>query len=122
MPESMEKDVVQACDPFVKLPESDPRCGCGLKEVLTAEEECILAKMREIKEQVRPIAEKLKDVQSHIGESSAVESVPEFPVLSGQLEELRLQWKDWEKKLEDAIERKLIMLGHRESRQVPPSI
>lgn len=114
MTESMEKDVVEACDPFVKLPESDPRCGCGFKQVVTAEEESILAKMRELKEQVRPITQKLSDLQAHMGQSSVAESAPEFPALSAQLEGLRLQWKEWEKKLEDATERKLIMLGHRE--------
>ncbi len=122
MSELTEKDVVQACDPFVTLPESDPRCGCGLAQVLTAEEESILAKMREIKEQVRPISQKLSDLQAHMSQASAIESMPEFPTLSAQLEELRLKWKDWEKKLEDATERKLIMLGHREERQVPTSI
>ncbi|MBI5250024.1 MAG: hypothetical protein HY912_11065 [Desulfomonile tiedjei] len=114
MPEPNETNI--PCNTFAMVSEEDPRCGCGLKEVLTYEEESILAKMREIKEQVRPVAQKLKDVQAQMGRSAKIESAPEFAGVYAQIEELRREWQDWERKLEDAIERKLIMLGHRQPR------
>lgn len=92
--------------------EKEECCGCGLGQVVTGQEEAILAKMRELKDQVRPLVLKMKTLQSTVGESSH-EVFPEFAQLSTELENLRLQWKEWEQKLEDAIEAKLIMLGHR---------
>ncbi len=92
--------------------EKEECCGCGLGQVVTGQEEAILAKMRELKDQVRPLVLKMKTLQSTVGESSH-EVFPEFAQLSTELENLRLQWKEWEQKLEDAIESKLIMLGHR---------
>ncbi len=114
MPELYETNI--PCNPFAVVSEDDPSCGCGLHQVLTHEEESILAKMREIKEQVRPVASKLKAVQAHMGRSMEVEPSPEFAGIYAQIEELRREWKDWERKLEDAYERKLIMLGHRPPR------
>ncbi|MGB6064103.1 MAG: hypothetical protein WBG50_04810 [Desulfomonilaceae bacterium] len=97
------------CDPF-----PDPKGGvctaCSPNEVLTCEEESILARMRGIKEEVRPIADKLRGIHNQVAQTS------EWTELYGQLEALRRQWAEWEKKLEDAIEKKLIYLGHREPR------
>jgi vacuolar-type H+-ATPase subunit I/STV1 len=102
-----------ACNPFAVVSEDDPRCGCVLKEVVTREEEEILAKMREIKEDVRPVANKLRDVQASMGKTGQGEPSSEFARSYEQIEELRREWKEWERKLEEAIERKMIMLGHR---------
>jgi hypothetical protein len=96
------------CDPF-PTPRAGGGCtGCSPNEVLTCEEETILARMRGIKDEVRPIAHKLRDIHQQVGQTS------EWTELYGQLESLRSQWEAWEKKLEDAIEKKLIHLGHRE--------
>lgn len=114
MPESNEPNI--SCNPFAAVSEDDPRCGCGFKQYVTYEEESILARMREIKDQVRPVAKKLKEVQTYMGNSVELETSPEFAGIYAQLKELRREWKDWERKLEDAIERKLIMLGHRPER------
>jgi hypothetical protein len=97
------------CNPF-PTPHGGGGCAaCSPNEVLTCEEESILARMRGIKEEVRPIANKLKEIHQQVGQTS------EWAELYGQMEALRSQWAAWEKKLEDAIEKKLIYLGHRES-------
>jgi hypothetical protein len=94
---------------------------CAPKMVLTHEEEAILKTMREIKAQARPVSDKLKEIQGRL--ASAGEATDnrqpreEFEELSGRLEEMRTQWKQWEKRLDEAIENKLIMLGHRQPRQ-----
>jgi len=94
------------CDPF---PTPVAGCtGCSPNEALTCEEESILARMREIKEEVRPIANKLREIHQQVAQTS------DWTELYGQLEALRRQWAEWEKKLEDAVEKKLIYLGHRE--------
>jgi hypothetical protein len=111
MPEFIETTV--QCNPFAVVSDDDPSCGCGLKDVVTREEEEILAKMREIKDQVRPVANKLREVQASMAQPASGETSSEFAGIYAQIEELRREWKDWEKKLEAAIERKMIMLGHR---------
>jgi hypothetical protein len=93
---------------------------CAPKMVLTHEEEAILKTMREIKAQARPVSDKLKEIQGHLASpGEATDKHPsreEFEELSGRLGELRAQWKQWEKRLDEAIENKLISLGHREPR------
>jgi predicted nuclease with TOPRIM domain len=95
------------CDPF-PTPQGGVCTGCSPNEALTCEEESILTRMRGIKEEVRPIADKLKNIHQEVGQTL------EWTELYGQLESLRRQWEAWEKKLADAIEKKLIYLGHRE--------
>ena len=100
--------VACGCDPF-PTPRGGGGCtGCSPNEVLTCEEESILARMREIKKEVRPIADKLRNFRHQVGQTS------EWTELYGLLEALRRQWAAWQKKLEDAIEKKLLYLGHRE--------
>ncbi len=94
------------CYPFPIPPGGRGRTGCSPNEVLTCEEESILAHMRGIKGEVRPIANKLRDIDQQIGQT--------WTELYGQLASLRSQWEAWKKKLDDAIEKKLIYLGHRE--------
>jgi predicted nuclease with TOPRIM domain len=98
---------------------SEPCCDCNTKMELTYEEEAILEKLRGIKAIVRPLVETLKGIELRrfdrigIGVASVEE---EWIRLSKELDELRTAWNEWEKKLEAAIERKLILLGHREPR------
>lgn len=101
------------CDPF-PTPLSGGGCeGCSPNLVLTCEEESILANMREIKGQVRSIEDRLHEIHEHI--STAPEGhLSEWNELSGQLQSLRDQWKDWTMKLDAAIDRKMVLLGHRE--------
>lgn len=94
-------------------------CGtCAPKLALTAEEEAVLAQMRTLKEQVRPIADRMKQIQEDLAGSSqgAEEGLQtEWSELSGRLDALRVQWREWELKLDEAIHQKLVMLGHREA-------
>ncbi len=109
-----------ACNPFPAQAPGQGCAACSPNMILTCEEEGILAKMREIKGQVQPIAAKLKDIQREMGESASEfgpgDLQPDWHVLNEQLLELRNQWKTWQERLEDAIEKKLIFLGHREPR------
>ncbi|MGB9617257.1 MAG: hypothetical protein ACP5M0_13970 [Desulfomonilaceae bacterium] len=91
---------------------------CAPKLALTPEEEAILGRMRAIKQQARPIAERLKALeQAAQGLSSdrgSTKSDGEWATLNEALNRLRQDWKEWEQRLDEAIERKLILLGHRQ--------
>lgn len=105
------------CEPY--SPESRALgCeGCAPAMYVTCDEEEILAEMRNIKEQVRPISDRLRTIESGSDfRPAAEEHAPsnEWTELKRQLEDLRSQWRNWEERLDEAIERKLIMLGHRE--------
>jgi hypothetical protein len=103
------------CNPFPASGEIDL---CNPENVVTCEEESILTRMRDIKAQLRPINRRLSEIQAYEGASLSggvsAEDQTEWNELFGQLQELRDQWGEWERKLEDAIERKLIALGHRQ--------
>ncbi len=98
---------------------SSPCCDCKTKMALTYEEEAILAKLRGIKTAVRPLMETLKSIEPRRFDrdgSDAASVEGEWIRLSKELDELRTAWNEWEKRLEAAIEQKLILLGHREPR------
>jgi len=78
--------------------------------VLTHEEEFILGRMRAVKVQLRSMAERLKELQDLKRQSPQAQA--EWKDLSTRLEGLCAQWKKWQKKLEEAVEQKLIVLGH----------
>ncbi len=108
-----------ACDPF-PAPATGQGCqGCSPNMILTCEEESILGKMREIKEKVAPLTNQLINIQKEMGESvgefgpNDLES--DWHALNDQLQELRRQWQSWQARLENAINKKLILLGHREA-------
>jgi hypothetical protein len=109
------------CSPYPGPAEGESCKACSPNMAVTCEEVDILSRMREIKHEVRAVAGKLKDVRKHMGESFAEPKTgsdgAEWHELSGQLEDLRSRWKEWEYRLQDAIERKLILLGHREPRE-----
>jgi hypothetical protein len=110
------EDIACGCDRIPNLTEGE-NCGCSPNVAFTCEEEAILGKMREVKSRVRSLTDRMKDLRETFpspGNAGSPESESEWTQLSSQLEELRGQWKVWETKLDDAIERKLIMLGHRE--------
>ena len=108
-----------ACDPFPASAAAQGCQGCSPNMILTCEEEAILRKMREIKEQVAPITNKLSNIQKEMGESigefGPVDLESDWHVLNGQLQDLRNQWQSWQARLENAVEKKLILLGHREA-------
>lgn len=111
-------DVVCGCERVPPQSEGE-NCGCTPNVAFTCEEEAILGKMREVKDQVRSLTARMKELRESFGPHGAPgpgEGESEWAQLSGLLEELRNQWKDWETRLDDAIEKKLIVLGHREMR------
>jgi hypothetical protein len=81
--------------------EDGTKCNCRPKMVLTCQEEDILVRMRKIKDEVRSIIE-------FTGPS---EQAPT------RLDELRAKWEELETRLDQAIDNKFIMLGHR-----PPTV
>jgi chromosome segregation ATPase len=104
------------CEPYPPEAEALGCEGCAPKMYVTCDEEAVLAQMRAIKQQVRPISARLQEIEQINGGSADPETMgleAEWEELSRQLEDLRTQWKDWEQKLDKAIERKLILLGHR---------
>ena len=108
------------CNPF-PAPVGGEACqACSPNMTVTCEEVSILGKMREIKGQVRDITARLKQIQqalsTPVSEDDSVQPNAEWDELTCALDGLRNQWKDWEQKLQDAIETKLILLGHREPR------
>jgi len=94
---------------------------CAPKLALTPDEEAILSRMRAIKSEARPIAQRLKYIEQSLSDPIGSNSPdnPEWVLLSTELTRLRAIWRDWEARLEDAIERKLILLGHRPPREAP---
>ncbi len=105
------------CGPDNINSSSEPCCDCRPKMILTYEEEAILKKLRDIKAKVRPIAETLKGVEMRRFDRKEPDPTSlegEWIRLSGELDELRSAWNEWEVKLENAIEHKWILLGHRE--------
>lgn len=102
------------CSPFPAPTEGGMCAQCQPNNALTCEEESILAKMRDIKHEVRGITERLNAIQAALTGGVTPEDKGEWNGLFGRLEDLRTQWKEWQLRLEDAIERKLIFLGHRE--------
>ncbi|MFH1116322.1 MAG: hypothetical protein V1792_20610 [Pseudomonadota bacterium] len=104
------------CEPYPAEAQGVGCQGCSPNMYLTCDEETILAKMRDLKDRVRPISLRMKEVErsSLLGGSGELEYGEEWSGLSEQLESFRTQWGEWEKRLDEAIERKLILLGHRE--------
>lgn len=114
------ENVMEGCDCEPYPPDvQEIGCeGCAPKMYVTCDEEAVLAKMRELKDQVRPISHRIREIERLGGgtaNTGSTEFQAEWSELSGQLENLRNQWRDWEKRLDEAIERKLILLGHREA-------
>jgi predicted nuclease with TOPRIM domain len=114
------ENVMEACDcePYPPDVQEMGCVGCAPKMYLTSDEEAVLAKMRDLKDQVRPISNRLREIERKGGgptNSESNEFEEEWSELSGQLESLRNQWREWETRLDEAIERKLILLGHREA-------
>ena len=112
------QDIPCGCDPYSTQAEIESCGPCKPNQALTCEEETILAKMREVKVQARAVADRMKQIgplaREGRSEGSANGEEAEWRELFHQLDELRNQWSQWQGRLEEAIERKLILLGHRE--------
>ncbi len=118
MNEHFETPFSCGCDPFTS-PEMVEACGpCRANQALTCEEEAILTRMRAIKDQVRSISHRMKQLgtigSGEVSASSGGEHDAEWQELTSQLNDLRGKWSEWQGRLDEAIERKLILLGHRD--------
>ncbi len=98
--------------------EAEACLGCVPKMVLTPDEESILKTMRKVKDQAKPISERLKELELSLKSPTVGHDAKalkdEWEQLRAQLEGFRTQWKEWEHRLDEAIELKHIALGHRE--------
>lgn len=113
---SGQSEEICGCD-LVQPVAGTEGCSCEPNVALTCEEELILGKMREIKTQVHSIMNRMKELKEAMPEievPGSAESQPELVQLLSQLEDLRNRWQEWETKLNEAIEKKLILLGHRQ--------
>lgn len=99
-------------------PEATEVCeSCAPKQAVTPDEEAALERMREVKKQVREVNERLREIKPFKGEttrSDALEENAEWRELFSKLEDLRGRWAEWRAKLDEAIDRKMVALGHKE--------
>ncbi len=108
------------CSPSSEPNASSSCASCAPKLALSYEEEAILGRMRLVKNEARPIAGRVKELESQISLEAGYRRdilKNEHTLLSQQLYELRRDFNEWSGRLEDATERKLILLGHREPSQ-----
>jgi hypothetical protein len=109
-----------SCAPFPGPAEGDVCKPCSPNMTVTCEEVGILSHMRDMKHEARAVQAQLKDIRKTMEKSvehvTGSELAAEFEELSKQLETLRHNWREWEHKLQEAIERKLVLLGHREAK------
>ena len=108
------------CNPIAPEGQGDACGTCAPKLALSVEEEAVLTQMRALKDQVRPIADRMRRIHEDLagsaqGDGKVAGLQSEWSELSGRLDILRTQWRDWEVKLDEAIHQKLVMLGHREA-------
>ncbi|MBM4328527.1 MAG: hypothetical protein FJ118_15350 [Deltaproteobacteria bacterium] len=108
-----------ACDPFPAPAEGVACAQCEPNNALSCDEEWVLGKMRAIKEQARGLTARMNEMHSRemaaLSGGIAPQDEAEWNRLSDELDRLRIQWVEWQERLEDAIERKLVFLGHREA-------
>lgn len=117
MTDSIQIPVGTTCEPFPPDARARGCEGCAPVMTLSHEEEAILSRMRDLKQVVRAVADRLQEIDKFIGSGSDPLTSPfalEWKNLSSELQRLRDQWEIWEKSLEEATERKLILLGHRQ--------
>ncbi len=88
-------------------------CDCSPKQYLTCQEEAVLKQLKDVKEQARSVMDQMKEFTSDSNFPADAEK-SKVRYLSERLDELRNRWSELEVKLDEAIEEKLVRLGHRE--------
>jgi hypothetical protein len=81
---------------------------CKKTEVPSEDEVVALNAMRAIKERVRQLKTRLSEMSS----SNRDEEKGEALALEEQMEELKAEWNEWEKKRKKAAKERMILLGH----------
>ncbi|MFC1868288.1 hypothetical protein ACFL0H_09165 [Thermodesulfobacteriota bacterium] len=84
--------------------------GCQLFKVPTDDELKALNALKAIKERVREIKKRFSEMSSTLkdGDTQVVGE------LEREMARLKMEWKEWEKRKEDAIRERMILLGHEE--------
>jgi hypothetical protein len=94
----------------IKIVNSRDHCNksCGSVEIPTEDEKRALDALREIKDRVRVIKSRLGIL--------AKDAKPEFDrestALKKELDDLRIEWKKWVGKRDEAAKNRMILLGH----------
>jgi hypothetical protein len=100
--------------PMGNRSEEKERCGCrslcGGIQVPTDAERVALNAMRSIRDQARALREKMARFET--GGSAEEES--ERVRMRQEIDRLRREWQEWEKKRERASKERMILLGHEE--------
>ena len=95
----------------------DTEKNCSPREsptVLTIEEEVALEQMRKIRNESLPVMDRLTEIRKKFGQINlGSETMLELKELQDSLETLRERWAEWQRELDEAMERKLIALGHK---------
>ncbi|MBN1848969.1 MAG: hypothetical protein JW932_10325 [Deltaproteobacteria bacterium] len=82
--------------------------GCQRINVPTDDEVEALKALRTIKDRVREIKKRI----SNLSESISDEAKEEISRLQDEMEAFNIEWKDWEKKRDEAARERMILLGH----------
>jgi len=89
----------------------DPERSCpGQLEVPTPREQKALAAMRSIKEEVKPLKERLTALKDSGGDAEIGEALR----IRTELERLKKDWDSWETERKAAAKERMIILGHEE--------
>ena len=88
-----------------------PNAGCpGQIEIPTPMEKKFLDRMRALKEDVRELKKRLRDLQS----SGNKQDSEKISVLEADITRLKADWGKWEKRWKEAVRERMIYLGHEE--------
>ena len=82
----------------------------GQLEIPTPREQKALAAMRSIKDQVKPLKERLASLEGS-GEGAGQEGMK----VKGELDRLKGEWDGWEAERRAAAKERMIILGHEEA-------
>jgi len=119
----MEKEYKEACLPCeADMGERKKDC-IPFQGYLTPEEEEVLAMLRKLKEESHKIGDKIRTLEGDIKSASQDQPKSAFgyvheglhtdlSVCFQQLENLRMAWKEWEARREEANRRKMVLLGY----------
>jgi hypothetical protein len=88
---------------------------CEPPTVFTVEEEVALEQMRKIRNEAAPVMDRMTEIRKKFKQLTLTsEAMTEIKELQTRLEILREHWAGWQRELDEAMEKKLIKLGHKE--------
>jgi hypothetical protein len=88
------------------------KSACRQIEVPTEDELVALNAMRSIKEKAKALKEKMDQVES----KEAADGGSERARIRQEMDRLRKEWQEWEKRKDRAASQRMILLGHEEPR------